>query len=148
MTQLINPYNLEIHLKTIIKSDWGKLFELIHVLEKTNSFGKIKSDDKLEDGTMIFPYMVSSKVIDDFYQIAHELKIVLDFDWMDWQKGKDILNNNETNYSELNNITLCKLITVIIRADRFNEGYMVSCFENGIVLKILKGIKSNLIKTN
>jgi len=38
-------------------------------------------------------------------------------------------------------ITLCKLLTTIIRADRFSDGYMLSAFKHGDILEILKELK-------
>ena len=35
----------------------------------------------------------------------------------------------------------CKLVTAIIRNDRFCEGALISAFESGLILKILKSIK-------
>ncbi|OFX58697.1 MAG: hypothetical protein A2046_10195 [Bacteroidetes bacterium GWA2_30_7] len=66
------------------------------------------------------------------------------FDWVSWTEGSDIIKNKDTDYSKLSTEILCKLITVIIRANRFNEGYLVISFEKGIILKILKGLKQNI----
>ncbi|MBK8055438.1 MAG: hypothetical protein IPK35_19750 [Saprospiraceae bacterium] len=66
------------------------------------------------------------------------------FDWAAWEDGKNILLNPDFEYNTLDLISLCKLLTVIIRADRFNEGYLVSCFEKGIVLKIITALESKV----
>ena len=90
------------------------------------------------------PYINSAKVINDFFHLSHEIGIVPDFEWTSWSEGREIINDSETDYSKLDNETLCKLLTVINRADRFNEGFLVSCFENGIIHKILHGFKQNI----
>ncbi len=38
----------------------------------------------------------------------------------------------------------CKLITAIVRNDRFCEGALVSAFESGLILKILKSIEKEI----
>ena len=147
MSQETTLENLTTHLASIDKTEWHKLSRLIPEIESTESFGDMKISEKMEDGLMAFPYIVPSKVVDDFYQTVFELGIVPVFDWINWQNGKDLLDNNETNYSELDIVTLCKLFTIILRVDRFNEGYLVTCFEKGIILKILKGIKYWITKS-
>lgn len=41
-------------------------------------------------------------------------------------------------------IKKCKLITAIVRNDRFCEGALVSAFESGLILKILKSIEKTV----
>jgi hypothetical protein len=136
--------DLENRLKSISNNDWNKLFRLITEIEETSSFGEMKGGDKNPDGTINMPYINSAKVVDDFFHLSHEIGIVPEFDWTNWSEGREIINNNETDYSKLDTETLCKLLTVIIRTDRFNEGFLVSCFENGIIPKILYGLKQNI----
>ena len=61
----------------------------------------------------------------------------------EWPEGKAMLQNKSQDFDNLDLATLCKLITTIIRADRFNDGYLISRFENGTILKIIKAIKRN-----
>lgn len=49
MTKLINLDNLEVHLKTMVISDWEKLFRLIPKMENNRSFGKFETPEKNEE---------------------------------------------------------------------------------------------------
>jgi hypothetical protein len=69
------------------------------------------------------------------------LGLVIVFDWSAWKEGIDMLNEPETNYYELNRETLCKLLTIIIRSDKFCEGYLINSFEQGTVIKIVEALK-------
>jgi len=40
--------------------------------------------------------------------------------------------------------TKCKLITAVVRNDRFCEGTLLSAFKSGFVLKILKSIEKEV----
>lgn len=91
--------------------------------------------------------MVHTDIVDEFLKLVYNMQIVPVFDWMDWNEGINYVKNKDTDFSKLNIHTLCKLLTVITRADRFNEGFLVSCFETRIVSGILKVIKHNLAKT-
>jgi hypothetical protein len=62
-----------------------------------------------------------------------------------WAKGYDLINDENTDYNKLDSLTLCKLITSIVRANRFVEGSLVSNFESGTILKILKALERNVI---
>lgn len=136
--------DFENKLKQISKEDWKSLFDLIPIIEKSKIFGETIGGIKNSEGILTMPYTKPTKVVDDFYYKANELGIVPMFEWVSWTEGKEILKNTDTNYLNLNAVTLCKLLTVIIRTERFNQGFLVSCFKNGIILKILLGLKQNI----
>ena len=119
-------------------TEWQRLFDLIPIIENTNSFGETIIGEKTSEGVSHFPYVVPEKVVRDFHKLVYDMGIVLAFDWGGWEEGDDLINDENTDYNSLDIVSLCKLITFIVRADRFNEGHLVSCFEAGIVLKILK----------
>jgi hypothetical protein len=37
-----------------------------------------------------------------------------------------------------------RLITLLVRSDRFNEGALISAFESGVILKILKALENQI----
>ncbi len=53
-------------------------------------------------------------------------------------------NDKNFDFDSVDIPTKCKLITAIVRNDRFCEGALVSAFESGLILKILKSIKRQL----
>jgi len=108
----------------ISKEDWGKLIALIPEIEKTD-YSSVKTG-------WDYPEIVSN-----FHDIVYDKNMVLLFDWPKWTEGIELLENRNVDFTELDLITLCKLITVIVRNNRFSTGYLGSCFENGIILKIL-----------
>jgi len=44
-------------------------------------------------------------------------------------------------FENLDSITLCKLLTTIVRADRFNDGLMISYFNDGTISAIIQDLK-------
>lgn len=127
----------EHHLRSIPTKEWNKLFSLLTLLEDTNKSLLDKSADALANYSA-FSYNV--------YQCIHALNIVPIFDWTSWDEGKTILNSYDYNYATLDNVTLCKLLTIIVRNDRFIEGYFEMNFENGVIPKIIQAIKTNIMK--
>ncbi|MEQ8324023.1 MAG: DUF6508 domain-containing protein [Vicingaceae bacterium] len=63
-------------------------------------------------------------------------------DWKNWTEGREMIAKDDTDYSELDLVTLIKLFTVMVRQDRFSDGFLVDCFERGVVLKVLKAIQT------
>jgi ADP-ribosyl-[dinitrogen reductase] hydrolase len=143
---MIELEKLQEHLRTLTTNDWNRLFSLLPEIETTKKFGEVKGGEELENGSFTFPYWSSSEIVDKVFDLIHELGIVPTFDWTSWADGKSILNDQDFNYSNLDTITLCKLLTTIVRADRFNDGFFVLNFENGAIPKIIKAIKHNEIK--
>jgi hypothetical protein len=140
---MIELEKLQEHLQTLTTNDWNKLFVLLPEIESAKKFGEVKGGDQLKDGSFNFPYWDSSEIVHKVFHIIHELNLVPIFDWASWNEGKSMLKNQEFDYSTLDTITLCKLLTTIVRADRFNDGFLVMNFENGVMTQIIKTIRQN-----
>jgi len=67
---------------------------------------------------------------------------------MKWAEGQDILSKADYDFDSLDLVTKCKLITAIVRSDRFSEGALVSAFNSGVVLRILKSIEREVTAKN
>jgi hypothetical protein len=134
------------HLQTLQLKDWESLFILLPEIEMTSSFGELKGGESLNDRSISMPFWSSSEIVDKTFTAIRNLNLCPVFDWLNWQEGNAILNNQAFDYDQLDTILLCKLFTVIIRADRFNEGYLIACFENGIITKIIRSLKENIMK--
>jgi Family of unknown function (DUF6508) len=137
--------NFEQHLQTLAKSDWEKLFNLLPENEGSKKFGEVKRGNPKNGSSISFPYLDDTEVVDDVLEKIYELQLLPVFDWTSWEEGKSLINNHANDYTHLDTITLCKLLTTIIRADKFNDGFLVMNFENGVIPKILKAMQNNLM---
>lgn len=140
---MIELEKLQDHLQTLKKDDWDRLFLLLPEIEATKEFSERKGGEILEDGSLVSPYWNPVEIVEKVFHLIHELDIVPAFDWMAWYEARAILNNEAFDYSTLDTITLCKLLTVIVRADRFNDGFLVANFKNKVIPKIIEAIKQN-----
>lgn len=138
---MIELDELPAHLNTLSQTDWNKLFMLIPKIEITNKFGEVKGGEQLPDGSMTMLYWSSNEIVDQFYNAVHEINIIPVFNWADWKEGDKYLNDAQLDYGSLDIVTLCKLLTAIIRADRFSDGYLIGMFKNGVILKVIKAIE-------
>ncbi len=96
---------------------------------------------KDENGIFHMPFWIENQVVSEFRELAHELQVIKDFDWQSWNEGREMLNNPSFDYNAVDLETKRRLITYLVRNDRFNEGTLISAFESGVVLKILKALE-------
>ncbi|MDP3682724.1 MAG: DUF6508 domain-containing protein [Ignavibacteria bacterium] len=136
--------DFSIHLKSLTKNDWQKLFSLQHEIENAEKFGKLRGFEKLPDGSNHFPLWTWEEITSRFFRIVHELGIIPVFDWTSWVEGKLIIENKNQDYTILDVETLCKLLTMIIRADRFNDGFLIVNLVNGTIIKIIKALQTKI----
>ena len=141
---MIEIGNFESYLGHLSINDCERLFALKEEILCTNKFGTFCDSEQLDNGVITFPYWQRSEIVEKTFNVVSSLQLTPVFDWSAWPEGKDILFNGDFDYNTLDTITLCKLMTVIIRADRFNEGYLLSCFEKGIILKIIIALEKNV----
>jgi hypothetical protein len=102
--------------------------------------------DTLPNGGLTMPYWEESSLVPTVQNVILDLKLTPVFDWIGWDYGKEIVMQKDHEIPELDNLTLCKLLTVILRADRFNDGFLLLNFENGTMLKILQNLQRNYEK--
>ena len=98
----------------------------------------------MPDGNLSLPFWLEDEIVSRFFNAAYFLGIVKVFDWAVWQDGIDILNNKYTEYNDYDVEILCKLITLVVRSDKFCEGYMINSFETGSMALIIEALKNKI----
>jgi hypothetical protein len=126
--------------KKMTKNDLQPLFDLIPEIENTTQFGKM-GGGKDENGVFLMPFWIENPVVSEFRALAHELLVIKDFDWQSWDEGREMLNNPYFDFNTVDLETKRRLITLLVRSDRFNEGTLISAFESGVILNILKAME-------
>ena len=133
-------------INRLTNSAWQPLLDLISEIKSTREFGDMKGGEKREDGRITMPYWVESSTVSKFRGLAYRLDIIISFDWASWDEGRAILSNQNFDFNSIDIPTKCKLITAIVRNDRFSEGALVETFESGLMLQILESINTQLAK--
>ncbi|MBL7979094.1 MAG: hypothetical protein JNN12_12200 [Bacteroidetes Order II. Incertae sedis bacterium] len=133
------PYLHDDYIEVISKyslEEWEPLMDFIRVLE-------IKYSSQDQGSKKIFE--TDSVELREFLNIIHyKTPIMIVFDWVNWMEGKRFLQKLDTDFSLFSIPDLCKLMTVLVRADRFNEGLLQSSLENGLIINLLKAVQSKL----
>lgn len=136
--------NYRQKIESMTAGDWKPLLDLIPEIEKTETFyipGEISYPDEY---TLIIGQSTQSSVVYRFTEIVYQIQIIIDFNWGSWNEGRKLISNPDTDIDAIDIPTLCKLITAIVRNDRFCEGALAARFEDGTILKILTSIQSRV----
>lgn len=141
MTTVITESDLPLHLKTITSKQWNNLFQFIPEIKQSKNFGYLTPSKKKDKNIIEFPSYVQTDVVSRFKKTIYDLGLIFSFDWPAWEEGRKILNSTSPDFEKLSIITLCKLITVIVRSNRFCDGTLIMNFKNGITTNILEAIK-------
>ncbi|WP_216629120.1 DUF6508 domain-containing protein [Sphingobacterium lumbrici] len=141
-TEMIKLEELPQHLETLTLEDWEKLFAFIPAIEKMKDFGRFEGGTF--EGVKIYFGYTASDIMMETVDVISELRITPVFDWMSWSEGEAMIKDDRYDYTGLDTITLCKLLTAIMRADRFTEGFLGGCFKRGVIRKILLALQQNM----
>lgn len=101
--------------------------------------GEWRGGERDNDGTIQMPWFCASDVVNDFVKTAYDLGWVTNFDWPDWIQTAEArhLRDDPAALETASPAQLAKLLTVIIRQDRFSEGAIAEAFDSGLLRSIL-----------
>ncbi|MDB5282411.1 MAG: hypothetical protein JWO06_1486 [Bacteroidota bacterium] len=136
--------NLSDHISRITARDWNLLLGLIPGIKGSKKFGRLVGSQVLPNGSLSMPYWLETEIVSQFFNATYFLGLVVPFEWSTWREGFEMLNDPNTSFNELDTATLCRLLTIIVKGDKFCEGYMINCFETGVVVKILEALEQKV----
>lgn len=142
---VLTEENYREKINSFSENEWRQLIELIPLVEKTQKFGEMAGGEKVENGVIIMPYWNQNAIVSQFQEIVYNIPIIISFDWGSWEEGRIIARDENFDFDTIDIPTKCKLITAIIRNDRFCDGVLIEAFESGLILKILRSIKNQII---
>lgn len=108
--------------------------------EKDFRFGKMVVTDA-RTGKLTMPYYSFSSEADAFINTCYDCGWVLtDFDWPAWQNTPEAvkLRNNTGTFASATSDQIAKMLTVLIRQERFSDGTLAGAFKSGLLGAILR----------
>jgi hypothetical protein len=126
------------------QKDWQLLFDLLPEIKQAKGFGKLIGSKQMADGNLSIPFWLEDEIVSRFFNAAYFLGIVLVFDWARWEEGIEILNDPDADFYNYDLETLCKLLTFIVRCDKFCEGYLINCFETGKMTRLIEAMQAKV----
>lgn len=132
-------------INALTLEQWEPLLMLIPKIEKASKFGEWAGGKRDESGVVELPYLVPDSIVDQFLRLVYDIPVTIGFDWVSWDEGRKIARDESFDLDSTDLITKCKLITAIVRSNRFCEGALADAFGSGLILKILKSIEKEII---
>lgn len=143
---LLKPDNYIEKINSYTEQDWQPLLELIPKIEKIDKFGDDSEAMKLlKQGIIDMNPYEEHPIVQQFRDVVYSIPIMINFDWAAWDEGREIVSNEDFDYDSIDIPTKCKIITAIVRNDRFCSGRLIEAFESGMMLKVLKSVEKQLI---
>ena len=143
---VLTDKNYKKKINSYTELDWKPLLELIPEIIETKEFGRI--DDELDfkkTGVIHLSPYILSEIVKKFLDIVYNMPIIIDFSWGSWDEGRKIAGDEKFDFNTMDIPTKCKLITAIVRNDRFCDGVLIEAFESGLIPKILLSIRKQLV---
>ena len=141
---MIKTEPLSSRAEVFQQKDWQLLFDLLPEIRQAKKFGKLVGSKQMPDGNLSLPFWLEDEIVSRFFNATYFLGIVSGFDWARWEEGIEILNNPEADFYNYDLETLCKLLTFIVRCDKFCEGYLINCFDTGKMTRIIEAMQAKV----
>lgn len=135
-------------INTFKPADWQELLSLIPEIESTTVFATDHPMQQDENGDYIITPTINGPLINRFLKIAYNMPIIISFDWAAWDEGRKMASDEHFDFNTVDIPTKCKLITALVRNDRFCDGVLAGAFKSGLIMKLLKSIRHQLQNPN
>ena len=107
-------------------------------------FATMEGGEEVEPGTFTMPWSSLSEPATRFVETAYENGWMLPgFDWGSWMGTAEAvrLRDDPAELAQATTEQLAKLLTTVIRQDRFVEGALAGSFDAGLLTAILRRVE-------
>ncbi len=119
----------------------GLAAHLAHFEAPDFEFGRWEESRTRDDGVIVLPWYSLSAEALAFVRDASKFGwVLMGFDWPTWIQTPEarVFVDDRAAIGRATPDELAKLLTVLIRQDRFVEGELAAAFESGVVTAILR----------
>jgi hypothetical protein len=94
-----------------------------------------QAGDGSRENPFAMPYVIEDEIVGRFRRMAYDTDWIMNFDWAEWGHGSDGQRFFEDRgaVAQASEGDLAKLITAVVRQDRFVEGGLAKSFETGLI---------------
>ena len=107
-------------------------------------FGTMKGGEDVATGTFIMPWFSHAELTSRFLEVAYRDGWVRpDFDWLAWEMTPEArrLRDDRGALEQATVLELARLLTVVIRSEKFGEGALAEALESGLVTAVRRRIE-------
>ncbi len=120
--------------------DWGPLLAWAAREPGAEGFGGWTETTR-DDGTTSLGWARLSPHGEAFLQACRDTQVVAPFDWPRWKDGPGARYGPDRSAIDTASLEDCRrLLTVLVRQDRFVEGLLLGALDDGLVHRILRRV--------
>jgi hypothetical protein len=145
-----DPVDAEIvaHLLRVPAAGWSSLWSAVDELEQEDEparwgcgqqIGSIVDDDGRERRVVQMPYVINSPATRRVIRAVHDLGMIVKFDWLHWDGLEGL--RGPVAMEEAPVADAVRVLTAIIRGDRFVDGTIAASLADGTLLAVLRRIR-------
>lgn len=121
------------------RSAWVRFLDASDVLALLDHYGVWRGGRTIEgdDGVVDMPWV---DYVDDVARVVHalyEVKAVVDVDFIEVDVARQVAVSDASNVAET-----VRLISTIVRVDRFSEGQLLRSLEDGTMITLVRRLAS------
>jgi len=109
--------------------------------DKSQNFFEIMPPKRDAGNIVEYIYVKYSAKFTEFYRELHEQGFVTNFNWLDSDKEFEDLSHYFELLEDADLVTLRRLFTMIVRHDKYNEGFFADVIESGLLLEMLNRLE-------
>lgn len=125
-----------------MNQDLRELARFLPVFESPDfKAGEMVGAKEAEPGIATMPYVRYGDIAMEFVRAANRHGwVVPGFDWGEWKQSAEAkaLRDDDARLAHATPEQLARLLTVVIRQERFAEGVLLDAFESGMILRIVR----------
>ena len=112
--------------------------QLLARIEKTaDGFGHWRRDPRHTLGHPGIPWVEFSAEARNFLAMLRDARLIIpSFDWVAWDRRGRYMDNPAT-VADASFDDCRKLLTALVRGDRFNEGLLLEAFDSGLLRRLI-----------
>ncbi len=147
---MVKDHNQQDEKKPSLKEQLEGLAAFLPQFEVPDfTFGEWGGGQEIEPNCFQMPYFAYSGVAKNFIQATYDLKWLHgNFDWGAWMQTEEAtsLRDNPEAMTAATPEQLSKLLTVLVRQDRFCEGALEGAFKAGLITAICRRAVALLVE--
>jgi hypothetical protein len=117
------------------RSAWVRLLDAVDVLGLVDHYGVWRGGITIEggDGVLDMPWVDYVDEVDRLVQALHGVNAVVDFDSIEVDLARQMVVSDPSNITDT-----VRMITTIVRVDRFSEGQLLRSLEDGTLSVLVR----------
>lgn len=127
------------HLHSIPQEEWERLFSAVDSMQDSDWEVTAGGGTLTASGTIATPYPIYSPSVTEILEFLNQY-VTVPFDWVEWIETHSHMRKPESIPSA-EPADMIRVVTALIRSERFSEGTIASAITSGLLRAILERLR-------